>query len=185
MRAFLAVEASGEALDSLRGLVGALGAHRNWLRPVQREQTHLTLRFFQDIPEAQAAAMKEALSAAGLKGFRAQLSGIGCFPKWKRPRVIWVGCSPAEGWKALHSAVEEKLAALGFPGDRRFHPHITLARVTGPAASEEQFESVKNLTVPQVGFPVTELVLKKSVLTPKGAEHTTAWKIALSKTQDI
>lgn len=179
MRAFLAVEPSGEALDALQGFVGALGAHRNWLRPVKREQIHLTLRFFQDIPEAQAAAMKEALSGAGLRGFQAQLTSIGCFPKWKRPRVIWVGCSPAEEWKALHGSVEEKLAALGFQKDPRFHPHITLARVTGPAASEEQFESVRNLAVPSTGFAVTEIILKKSALTPKGAEHATAWKIAL------
>lgn len=179
MRAFLAVEPSGGALEALQGLVGALGAHRNWLRPVKKEHIHLTLRFFDDIPEAQAAAMKEALSAAGLKGFQAQLSSIGCFPKWKRPRIIWAGCSPEEEWKALHGTVEEKLAALGFPSDRRFHPHITLARVTGPAASGEQFESVKNLTVPQEVFPVTELILKKSVLTPKGAEHAPSWEIAL------
>ncbi len=185
MRAFLAVEPSGEALGALQRIVGALEANKNWLRPVRRGQIHLTLRFFEDIPEAQAAAMKEALSGAGLRGFQAQLTSIGCFPKWKRPRVIWVGCSPAEEWKTLHSAVEEKLAALGFPSDRRFHPHITLARVTGPAASEEQFESVKNFAIPATGFAVTELILKKSVLTPKGAEHAIAWKIALSWTQDI
>lgn len=181
MRAFLAVEPSGEALGALQRIVGALDAHRNWLRPVKRGQIHLTLRFFQDIPEAQAAAMKEALSGAGLRGFQAQLTSIGCFPKWKRPRVIWVGCSPTEGWKVLHSSIEEKLATLGFQKDLRFHPHITLARVTGPAASEEQFEGVRNLAVPQEGFPATELILKKSVLTPQGAEHAIHWRVALKE----
>lgn len=181
MRAFLAVEPSGEALGALQRIVGALEANKNWLRPVKRGQIHLTLRFFQDIPEAQAAAMKEALSGAGLRGFQAQLTSIGCFPKWKRPRVIWVGCSPAEEWKALHGSIEEKLAALGFQKDLRFHPHITLARVTGPAASEEQFEGVRNLAVPQEGFPVTELILKKSVLTPQGTEHATHWRVALKE----
>lgn len=185
MRAFLAIEPSGKALSTLQGLVEALEGHKGWLRPVKREQIHLTLRFFKDLPEAKAATMKNALSGTGLKGFTTQLQNIGCFPKWKRPRVIWVGCSAAEQWKALHSAVEEKLVSLGFERDRRFHPHITIARVKGPAPSQEQFESVKNLTVTKEEFPVTELILKKSILTPQGAEHTALWKIPLSKTQDI
>ncbi len=185
MRAFLAIEPSGEALSALQGLVEALEGHKSWLRPVKKEQLHLTMRFFKDFSEEKAEAMKNVLSGAGLKGFTTQLQGLGCFPKWKRPRVIWVGCSAVEEWRALHSAVEEKLAALGFDSNRKFHPHITIARVKGPAASEEQFEEVKNLTVPQEKFPVTELLLKKSVLTPKGAEHTTLWKIPLGKTQDI
>lgn len=185
MRAFLAIEPLGDALSALQGLVGTLEGHKGWLRPVKKEQLHLTLRFFKDFSGKKAEALKDALSGTELKGFTTQLQNIGCFPKWKRPRVIWVGCSAVEEWRALHSAVEEKLAALGFDRDRKFHPHITIARVKGPAASEEQFEEVKNLTVAQEDFPVTELLLKKSVLTPKGAEHTILWKVPLGKAQDI
>lgn len=172
-------------MSALEWLVEALDEHRNWLKPVRKEQIHLTLRFFKEISEAKAAAMKEALSGAGLKGFTTQLQNIGCFPKWKRPRVIWAGCSAVEEWKTLHSAVDEQLGALDFSREHRFHPHITLARVKGPAASEEQFESVRNLTVQAKKFPVTELILKKSVLTSNGAEHSILWKIPLTKTQDI
>jgi len=67
MRAFLAVEPSGEALGELQRAVGAL--HAPGLHPVR--ELHLTLRFFADIPEAKAAEMKSALR--DVPGFGARL----------------------------------------------------------------------------------------------------------------
>ena len=93
IRAFLAVELP----EPLRREVAAFqselrssGADVKW---VEAENLHLTLKFLGKIETAQAASLKERLSA-GLKGvspFTVRLEGIGAFPKTTFPRVLWVG----------------------------------------------------------------------------------------------
>ncbi len=179
MRAFLAVEPSGEAREALLLEVRSLSSQGRWLRPVGEDQLHLTLRFFADIPEGSSDEIREALSSAGLRAFTTRLAGIGAFPDWRRPRVIWQDLSP-EGWDTLHRGVDDALAGIGLGRDERFSPHITLARVKMPGAPAD-VEAVRRIPLAGTGFPVEELLFKKSVLTPQGARHTTLWKLPLQK----
>ncbi len=181
MRAFLAVEPTGNAHDELVRLLKALQGQKEWLRPVKPEQLHLTLRFFAELPKAKNEAIRAALTEANLTGFTTSLSEIGCFPNWKRPRVVWAGCSE-QGWQQLHRRIDETLASLGLGDDRRFHPHITLGRVKRPATLES-LGAVQSIPVSRVEFPVDKLLLKKSILTSQGPTYSTVWSIPLA--QDI
>ena len=171
MRAFLAVEPSGEALGELQRAVGAL--HAPGLHPVR--ELHLTLRFFGDIPEAKAAEMKSALR--DVPGFGARLEGAGAFPDWRRPRVIWAGVGPKESWDALHREVDLRLQDLGFRSEP-FTPHITLARVKEGFIPES--DVTLNGMLLKAAFPVRELLLKRSVLGPDGQVHTLLWTAPLT-----
>jgi RNA 2',3'-cyclic 3'-phosphodiesterase len=102
------------------------------LRWVPAAQRHLTLRFFDELPEGRAGDVRGAAgaAAAGLPCFDLELEGVGCFPPRGPAKVVWVGCGAGrEALVALAEAISRALESRGFPGDTRpFSPHLTLAR---------------------------------------------------------
>ena len=102
------------------------------LRWVPAAQRHLTLRFFDDLPEDRVEDVRggAGAAAAGAPCFDLDLEGIGCFPPSGPAKVVWVGCGAGrEALVALAGATSRALASRGFPGDSRpFSPHLTLAR---------------------------------------------------------
>ena len=95
-------------------------------------QRHLTLRFFEELPEESLEDIRRAAGAvaAGVPRFTLELEGLGCFPGRGPAKVIWAGCGAGgEALVALASAISRALSSRGFPGDARpFSPHLTLAR---------------------------------------------------------
>jgi 2'-5' RNA ligase len=93
---------------------------------------HLTLKFLGEVPSAQLERAAAALQEAALYGevFSLALDGAGAFPNLRLPRVLWAGITgDLLALRALHQAVETRLAALGHPVEERaFSPHITLGR---------------------------------------------------------
>jgi 2'-5' RNA ligase len=85
--------------------------------------------------------------------------------------VLWAGVRPGPGLSALHGAVT---AALGYrPGDRPYHPDVTLVRldVVPPPGTVEGYLGE------QTGFcmaavRITRFSLYPSVLTPSGPVRT-------------
>lgn len=177
MRAFLAVVVEGEeAVARYRALLSQLREIRG-LRAVSPHQLHFTLKFFEDLPEANLAAAKEAVAraAAASSSFSLSLFGLGTFPPQRPPRVLWVGCgSGSEKLVSLAAGVEKEFTFEGFaPEARSFSPHLTLARVKDPRAARDAaaFASA-NTSFDGGSFEVKELVLFASVLGPSGAAHT-------------
>ena len=66
-----------------------------WVRP---EGVHLTLKFLGWIEEERTGTIEKVLRREALqeKAFDLRLTGLGCFPHRRSPRVIWVG---VEEWK--------------------------------------------------------------------------------------
>ena len=102
------------------------------LRWVPAAQRHLTLRFFDELPEGRVEDVRGAAgaAAAGMSRFDLELEGVGCFPPRGPAKVLWVGCGAGrEALVALAEAISRALEVRGFPGDTRpFSPHLTLAR---------------------------------------------------------
>jgi 2'-5' RNA ligase len=62
--------------------------------------------------------------------FDMQLSGVGAFPNFRRPRVVWMGVEAEPRLELLHHDVEVAAADAGYEVEGRpFRPHVTLARV--------------------------------------------------------
>ncbi len=82
---------------------------------------------------------------------------------------------------AVGGAVEEAFVAEGFPREERsFSPHLTLARVRDPDAGRRLSRALP--TIPPEPFgavAVSCLVLYRSELTPRGAEHTELLRVAI------
>jgi len=180
LRLFIACElppaardALGRAQDELR----ARGAGRlRWVRP---EGIHLTLKFLGDVAAARRGAVESALAAAIVSPFALdlRLGSLGGFGGRQRLRVIWVGLEgDVDGLARQAALVEEALAPLGFPRERRpFAPHLTLARVPDDAGAQERSRLARLLEEsPPPSSPsltLTTVNLMQSFLQPGGARY--------------
>ncbi len=109
------------------------------LRWVPAAQRHLTLRFFDELPDGRLEDVRGAAgsAAARVSPFDLELEGVGCFPPRGPAKVVWVGCGVGrEALITLAEAIARALFTRGFPGDTRpFSPHLTLARARNPRGS--------------------------------------------------
>lgn len=182
IRSFIAVELAQDLLDGLMEVQDQLRTNEwtdevRWVRP---QGIHLTLKFLGDVPAGRIDAIGEGVARAvvGLRPFRVIAEGLGVFPNWRQPRVIWVGIEgDTEQLHTLQAKVEQAMAELGFEPERRpFHPHFTLGRVNQRAGSGYQRrlgEALQAYDVQTVGeMLVDEVSLMRSQLNPKGAIYT-------------
>ena len=141
MRLFLAINLEPDVRRAVVEAAAPLRAVAPGLAWVSEPRLHLTLKFLGEQPEEAvepiASAMREV--AAKQRTIAVELGGVGAFPNFQRPRVVWMGVTPAPKLELLHHDVECATSELGFELDGRpFRPHLTLARVkprTGDAAS--------------------------------------------------
>jgi 2'-5' RNA ligase len=130
------------------------------------------LRFLGEVDHATCSSIMTALSKVSFSAFPLTLCGGGHFPPGKHPRVLWVGMDPSNSLLRLQQDVELALidAAIS-PDERRFSPHITLARLKDtPPAAVHGFE-IKHADLVCTPFQVTEFILYSSILTHQGAIH--------------
>lgn len=132
MRLFAAIVLPEDVRSELAGLAGGLPGAR-WS---PEENYHLTLRFIGEADRGFAEELADALSHVGGEGFELEVRSLGSFGG-ARPRAVWAGIAPSEPLTALRRRVESALVRAGLPPEeRKFTPHITLARTAGarPAA---------------------------------------------------
>lgn len=108
------------------------------LRGVDEDDLHLTLAFLGATPEARVAPLSAALAAvaAAQAPFEVRVEGLGAFPSFQRPSVLWAGLEAGPGASALvglAKRVRRACSAAGCPPDATgtFEPHVTLARFGG------------------------------------------------------
>lgn len=172
VRSFIAIEIEDRAtlakLIEARDRLTATGAD---IKPVEDQNIHLTLRFLGEIPISLVNWVCSELRGVEYNKFSMHVKGLGAFPTIQRPRVIWAGI--AEGSQhvvELHKKIEDFLKKRGIEPEREeFIPHITLARVKGSRGINELVKAVLAMVDSDFGItPVSRVVLKKSVLTPRG-----------------
>ncbi len=137
VRTFVAVEIS--LPTELRTVLRQFREMGRAVKAVESAATHITLKFLGDTPMEQLGEIANAIeSAAGSReAFELELKGIGAFPHWGRPQVVWAGVSPEQPLVQLAKQLEEALEPLGYPRERRaFHPHLTLARIKAKPPAE-------------------------------------------------
>jgi 2'-5' RNA ligase len=163
MRVFVAVFPSEPVLEALRELRRRLEPSVPGLRWVSAANLHFTLRFFGDMTREEATRAGSVLDevAAETVPFDLELSGLGAFPGWRRPRVLWVGSTTGSAvLEALARSLERGFrdARLG-KADKRFVPHLTLGRwrdargldLNEAEAAAKGVEKVASFAVKEVG----------------------------------
>lgn len=174
MRVFAALPVAPEVVGELERIIHILKKEYRGLKTVRPEGLHLTLQFFGELSEAQVARLAAAMDELGAAGLpiSAGLNGCGQFPPRGTPRVIWCGIGPgAAEIIAFRERFCEVTERHGFPlepKDRRFIPHLTLARNSTERVREGFVESIP---VPASVFKLERLVLYQSVLSREGASY--------------
>jgi len=176
-RLFVAIDLPADIKKELAAMSFGLPGAR-W---VSDEQLHLTIRFIGEVDGAIFSELREALSFINLAPFSYSLQGIGHFPPRGMPRVLWVGVNVTGGIIRLRNKVEDVLRSLNLkPDDRKFTPHITLARLKNtPKARVANFIATNNLYKSR-DIKVNEFQLYSSVLSSKGALHYLEGEYALN-----
>lgn len=187
LRLFVAIELDGavrEALGELQREIRSRGLER--LRWTREEGIHLTLKFLGETPEDRVPEIAAAIerAAAGRRPSRLSLGRLGTFGGRRNPRVLWVDLdSDSEPLIALQESVDEALSQLGFPREqRRFSPHLTLARVRPETARDLAAaieDAVAAVTPTRTEVAVDEVSLMQSTLGPGGAVYNRLASVAL------
>jgi 2'-5' RNA ligase len=154
------------------------------LKVVPTDRLHLTLKFLGDTEEGLVPDIVTAIreATADVRPFELQIRTTGAFPSLGRMNVIWVGVEGAEPLARIAGALEASLEPLGFPRERRaWKAHVTLARAKGHRDLDRVRRILEAQRDASFGTTVVEAVhLKKSVLTPEGAQYTVVESVPLA-----
>ncbi len=190
IRSFIAIELPEALKQDLAGLQSRLRQPRqSWIKWVNPQSIHLTLKFIGNISPDRVPAITTAVEAAssGIPPFRLEVCGIGAFPNLKRPQVVWAGVEgDIDTLRKLQSCIESNLEPLGFtPETRGFSAHLTLARIRNQATPSEREELGRLIAVTGLetchAILVEAVNLMKSQLTREGAIYTKIVSIRLDK----
>lgn len=161
--------------DRLRALSADTAELRSALaqgRWTEVENQHVTLKFLGSVPEVRLAAIQEVgrTAAASHQVATVSLAGLGAFPNTRRARVLWAGMHDEAGvLGGIATDLDRGFEPLGFtPEARAFTPHLTLARFKTPRPLPE-LPALHPST--QASFPIADIVLFRSHLSPRGARY--------------
>lgn len=160
MRAFIAIDIPENVKKEIVKIQNKLPEFAG--KKTEKENLHLTLKFLGEIDEAKIEKIKQKLKDIKIRGFEAELTKIGFFDKQKNG-IIWIHMANCE---KLQKEIDEKLSGL-FEKEKRFMPHLTIARVKKIKNKKIFLEELNNLNLEKIKVPVNNFVLKKSVLTEK------------------
>jgi 2'-5' RNA ligase len=184
IRAFLALDLDATSLrrvarvaDRLRMASGAPSA--TWVPPARM---HVTLKFVEELPTGSisplVAALRETLE--GRRAPRASPVRLDAFPKMDRAHVIVVELLDPNGdVSELATRVDEAAVECGLAREeRRFRPHVTLARLKRPY-------DVRRWLRPELAemsgeCAVASLTLFQSELSSAGPTHTPLSRFAFT-----
>ncbi|PIR19916.1 MAG: RNA 2',3'-cyclic phosphodiesterase [Deltaproteobacteria bacterium CG11_big_fil_rev_8_21_14_0_20_47_16] len=178
IRAFLAITIPLKVQKNVEALLKGFrqkAPEVNWFSP---EKLHVTLYFFGDVDEQKLMnQMVPAVEAAIKSEPPLDLScvGIGVFPDWKYPKVIWAGISgDTDRLLLMHEQVVDNLKPFDLKRDKRlFRPHLTIGRADKIRKDAHVVQLVEHLGPIEFGhIPVKELTLFRSELTNDGPIYT-------------
>ncbi len=170
MRTFIAVDVTKEVREATRVITEKLmrrGFRGNWVRP---ENVHLTLFFLGEMEKPDVEYMAKHLCdrVRGFPSFSFVIKDLGFFRKGRGPRVIWLGVERNVALEKLYEELGTELMKHHFVQeiDRRFIPHITIARIKQYPQMWEKL--IEDLEVDNMVVPVSSFKIYSSVLTPTG-----------------
>jgi 2'-5' RNA ligase len=179
LRLFLAIdidEALKEKISLIKKNLEEVCPFIKWTKP---DTWHLTLKF---LGETKKDKLKNIIKVCSdtfpnYGSFEITLKDISAFPNLRMPRVIFIDTIIPQTLHSIYEDIEDKLSELGFKKeDRKFHPHITLARIKDVKPFLKQREQITekfNQIGKEISFNlnVKEIVLYQSILTPKGPTY--------------
>ena len=136
MRLFVAVDLPDDAVADLRAALAPVRAGWPTLRWGDPATWHLTLTFCGEVDERTADNLASRLERAARRHQPIDLAvaGAGAFPRATRAGVFWTGVTgEVDALRRLANSTSAAARRAGIAVDeRRYRPHLTLARVSPP-----------------------------------------------------
>lgn len=187
LRLFWAVNLPDSIKADLGKLAEKLRASNADAKWVEEHNLHLTLQFLGEVERHRISDINTAVKAAvsHLEPFFLNLGGLGAFPNFNRPRVLWAGVGgELDKITDLHNKISQALTTVGFvPEGRPFRPHLTLARFRSSNGVEQLMQCEQQLRpqVQELGqFQVKSVDLMQSQLSSKGPKYNIVSSIVLA-----
>jgi 2'-5' RNA ligase len=170
-RTFIAVDISEEARAAVAEYIEGLRREfpqirARWLPP---ENLHITIGFVGSVDEIGLLAIEQRVRAVAKQfgPFDARLEGTGHFANRKiRADALWIG---------VHSVPENMFsdlaAGLGDDGERKFVPHLTIARLKDPRQGKELVDAHLSASFGPVAFSIDHLTIYESILGAAGSTY--------------
>ncbi|MBI3298545.1 MAG: RNA 2',3'-cyclic phosphodiesterase [Elusimicrobia bacterium] len=169
---------AAELVLRAQGALRASGADAKW---ADGPPFHVTAAFLGETDASRLADLRACAAEAAAEApppAEAALEGLGAFPSWEAPKVLWAGVGRGGGdLTAAGRAIIRRLAAHGFPvEDRPFVPHATLGRLRSKRGLAALAAAAERWRAPEAwagaSFACGPVRLIASVLTPNGPIHT-------------
>ena len=144
-------------------------------KKTEKENLHLTLKFFGEIDENRIELIKDKLREINLEKFETEIDSIGIFSE-KFIRIVWLYLSNCE---TLQEKIDNSLKNLSEP-EKRFMSHLTIAGIKSIKDKNEFIKKLEKLKITKIKFIVDNFKLKKSILKPEGPVYEDLEKFSLS-----
>jgi RNA 2',3'-cyclic 3'-phosphodiesterase len=171
--------------EESRGLRAAAPSVK-WVEP---ELVHITMKFLGECETQAADAVTGVVTTVAVSHapIPVTIRGIGAFPNFHRPRIVWAGVDDRGRLGRLATAIDAACTTLGFaPEQRAFKPHLTLGRVKTELVGREvsvlqkAAEGVRLSHVARIG----SVDLMRSHLVPRGPRYEVMQSIPLVGTRE-
>lgn len=167
--------------ESCRERLAAIAHGLPGARFIAPETYHLTLRFIGEVDERRADDIAEAMDRLAHPAVAVRIAGLGLSGQGHRAATLWAEAEPTPQLAALQEKVERLCRAAGCAAEtRRFHPHVTLARLKGAPPDRVQAYLSAHGLVACPPFSADAVVLYSSILTPRGSLYTEEMRFPLA-----
>lgn len=181
IRSFVAFDIDNKLVlrrfSEVQNILVATGANLKLVKP---QNIHITMRFLGNISPSVVDLVYEEMRKISYAPFEVEIRGLGVFPSYNYPRVIWAGVQEGvDTLRDIFNQLDLPLRRVGFKSDSKgFNPHLTLARVKTGQHKAELINCIKTCTDYEFGtIKANCLKLKKSVLTPRGPIYSTIYEV--------
>lgn len=187
IRSFLAFDVPKDVTQKLARMIADFSKKETGVRWLAAENMHVTMKFFGDVEEELltgdiSKAIESVTSQTG--AIPLECSGVGVFPNWKYPRIIWAGfLGDADPVLNLKAHLDEALASFPLKQDARaFRLHLTIGRAKELKRTGLLMTLINELGPISFGrVLIDKLTLYKSVLTKGGSIYTAIREFKLKK----
>ncbi|MCD6371858.1 MAG: RNA 2',3'-cyclic phosphodiesterase [Candidatus Aenigmarchaeota archaeon] len=183
-RVFLAIDIPNELKKSISEFQNSIKKDfdAKW---VEEANFHFNLKFFGNLTEDEILKIKSKTEEVvkDFKPFYIEIYGMGVFPNFSFPRVVWLGCKNNIELQHLSESLDDSFSSVGIKKEeRRFVPHLTLGRLRSGKNKQLLKKIVeKNSNVSFGKFLVKEIILFESKLSPKGPVYKKLYQFALGE----
>lgn len=176
MRAFISMDLEDKAvIRKIKEVQEEIVSTGCDVKLVEEYNFHFSLAFLGEINEVQKNEICKFLSTLDKTYTKIKLQGVSSFPSSNNPRVVWVKVSDgAELLRENAKRIWPFLDKIGIKIDKRFEPHLTIARVRSSRNKSKLVVKLAELASVDFGEVfVSPVRLKKSTLTYKGPIYET------------